>query len=75
MIHLANFDADFKGRNFVDTSIGSPTQYACIGYGDNGSNGNPYFVGMTGTSTGVVVRTVLFKNALFVPATTQPAAT
>lgn len=67
MITLPNFDADFKNKKFKDTGLG--TEYVCVGYGDNDSNGNPYFVGVKeGTVPGktVIPRTVLFKNVEFV---------
>jgi hypothetical protein len=65
MIYISNFDTEYKGKNFKDTSAPSGTVYACIGYGDN--QGNPYLVGITNGQTGVIIRTVLLKNVEIVP--------
>lgn len=72
MIVIANFETDFKGRLFKDKLVESQSNLTCIGYGDNGDNGNPYFLGMyVNTATGAVgFKTVLMKNTEFVsPAT------
>ena len=68
MIHISNFDTDFKGRTFKDRSLGMQSDLTCIGYGDN--QGNPYFVGMYVDQQykSVNIKTVLMKNAEFVSA-------
>lgn len=63
MIHISDFDADFKGRKFVDST--NTETYVIVGYGDNGSNGNPYLVGLHPTEG--TLKTVLFKHVKFVP--------
>jgi hypothetical protein len=63
MFNLPKFETEFYGKKFKD--IGNGAEYTCIGYGDN--QGNPYFVGMNVDASGVIVRTVLVKHALFVP--------
>ncbi len=70
MINLSCFDTDFKGRTFKDISLSDmQAPLTCVGYGDNGSNGGPYLVGMyTEDSTNRVrLKTVLLKQAAFVP--------
>lgn len=67
MIHITEFDKQFYGKTFKDRTLGMQSDLICIGYGDN--QGNPYFVGMyicQNTKT-VNVKTVLLKNAEFVP--------
>lgn len=68
MIHIADFEKDFKGRTFRDKTVGTQSDLTCIGYGDNGDNGNPYFVGMYADAARGTVgfKTVLMKNADFV---------
>lgn len=76
MIYLSDFDIDFKGRTFRDRNI-SGSDLTCVGYGDNGDNGNPYFMGMyANTARGVVgFRTVLVKNSDFItPKTPKPSS-
>ena len=65
MITLPNFDTDFKGKTFTDTTLGSELQYTCCGYGDN--QGNPYLVGVAASKTlgRAIVRTVLLKHVEF----------
>jgi len=67
MLYLSNFDTDFKGRGFEDKTLGMQSDMVCVGYGDN--QGNPYFVGMYVDQTRKTVhfKTVLIKNAEFVP--------
>ena len=67
MILINNFETEFKGRKFK--KAGENTEYVCVGYGDNGSNGNPYLVGLTeGPTPGqAMLVTVLFKTAVFIP--------
>jgi hypothetical protein len=67
MIHLSNFDTDFKGRQFK-TNTG--TVYTIVGYGDNGSNGNPYLVGLLNDAGRTVLRTERFKDIELLPAAT-----
>ena len=69
MIHISNFDAEYKGKIFIDKSIVG-TEYICVGYGDN--QGNPYLVGLAEGScpNRVTIKTVLLKNVEFVPAPT-----
>lgn len=67
MIHLSNFDTDFKGRKFQDASHGASPTYTAVGYGDNDANGNPYIVGMTDDGGSIRIKTILFKNVHFVP--------
>ena len=74
MINIPSFEKSFVGRTFVDTGASS-TQLTCIGYGDNGSNGAPYLVGMYNTSAGVKFKTVLLRTCEFVPVTTPTPAT
>jgi hypothetical protein len=61
MINISDFDTDFKGRKFKDNLN---IEYVIVGYGDNGSNGNPYLVGLAGDGS---LRTTLFKNVTFIP--------
>jgi len=72
MIIISNFDGDFKGRTFKDRTLGIQSDLTCVGYGDNGSNGNPFFVGMyiDKQSKSVNLKTVLMKNAEFFPPST-----
>lgn len=65
MIHISNFDANFTGRTFRDTSSGVSGLYTIVGYGDN--QGNPYLVGLVEDKGRVFVKTVLLKNVEFVP--------
>jgi hypothetical protein len=68
MIHIAKFDTEFVGRQF---KTGTGTVYTIVGYGDNGSNGNPYLVGLSADSNGnVVLRTERFKDITLLPAAT-----
>lgn len=66
MIHIANFDSGFKGRVFKDRTLGMQSDLTCVGYGDNGSNGSPYFVGIYVDNKSVSIKTVLMKNAEFI---------
>jgi hypothetical protein len=67
MIHLSNFDTEIKGRVFKDKTLRMQADLTCVGYGDN--QGNPYFIGMYADTTTNTVhfKTVLVKNAEFVP--------
>jgi hypothetical protein len=65
MIHISNFDTEFKGRAFRS---GTGTIYTCVGYGSN--QGNPYLVGLNDENGRVVIRTELLKNVEFVPSAT-----
>jgi hypothetical protein len=67
MINIPKFDADFVGRQF---KTGTGTVYTIVGYGDNGSNGNPYLVGLNGDNGRVTLRTELFKNIELLPVAT-----
>ena len=62
MIYITKFDSDFNGRMFKDRTLGTQSVLTCVGYGDNDSNGNPYFVGMYMDTT--VQKTVRFKTVL-----------
>lgn len=66
MIHIAGFDTEFKGRVFKDRTLDMQSNLTCIGYGDNGSNGSPYLVGMYVDNSVVKFKTVLLKNAEFI---------
>jgi len=62
MIHIANFDTEFKGRKFKNEN---GTEFATVGYGEN--QGNPYLIGLTTDNGKVLIRTTLLKNVEFVP--------
>ncbi len=66
MIHIANFETEFKGRKFKSST---GTEYVCVGYGDNNSNGNPYLVGLykDATTNRVTLKTTLLKDIEFIP--------
>jgi hypothetical protein len=64
MIYLAKFDEKYVGRTFRDkNSAGS--DLVCVGYGDN--QGNPYLVGSYDVNNQSNLKTVLLKNAEFLP--------
>lgn len=68
MIHLTKFDTEWAERQF---KTGTGTVYTIVGYGDNGSNGNPYLVGLTTDSNGqVILRTERFKDITLIPPAT-----
>jgi hypothetical protein len=66
MIHIANFDTEFKGRKFKNEN---GTEFTTVGYGEN--QGNPYLIGLTTENSlgvnKVLIRTTLLKNIEFVP--------
>ncbi len=64
MIHISDFDKEFKGRTFQDQSGTSSDKCTCIGYGE--SQGAPYLVGLVDNNGSVVIKTVLFRNVKFV---------
>jgi len=67
MLHIANFEQEFYGRTFKERLVSMQSDLTCIGYGDN--QGNPYFIGMyvNQQTQSVNFRTVLLKNAEFLP--------
>ena len=67
MINIPKFDTEFVGRQF---KTGTGTVYTIVGYGDNGSNGNPYLVGLNYDNGRVVLRTERFKDVELLPAAT-----
>jgi hypothetical protein len=65
MINIPKFETDFVGRQF---KTGTGSTYTIVGYGDNGSNGNPYLVGLAADSNGqVILRTERFKDVTLLP--------
>jgi 5,10-methylene-tetrahydrofolate dehydrogenase/methenyl tetrahydrofolate cyclohydrolase len=62
MIHISNFDVDFKGRKFKNEN---GTEFTVVGYGDN--QGNPYLLGLNNDNGKVTLRSTLLKNVEFVP--------
>lgn len=73
MTYIADFDGRFKDRKFKSSS--NTDVLTCIGYGDNGSNGNPFWIGaMDDPNTkNTIVKTELMKNCVFLP-TVAPTA-
>ncbi len=70
MVYLSNFDTDFKGRQFKTSTS---TEYTAVGYGDN--PGNPYLIGLhKDASNRVTLKTILFKDAEFLPLTNPSVA-
>ena len=65
MIHLINFEKEFVGKEFTDLS--QRTTYTCVGYGDNGSKGNPYLVGMYNDGGKIGFLTVLLNHVKIIP--------